>query len=64
MTMRIKVTNEDQHRSLRVTPADAKPADYIECGVESVYSQTLLPGESCEVYAHSTRVILLEEIPL
>jgi hypothetical protein len=64
MTMRVIIKNDDAHRSLRVTPVDAEPGETVEAGRETIYSQTLRPGESCDAYAHSSQVILLEEIPL
>lgn len=65
MTLRVKVTNEDQTRTLRVTPHDVPgwAATFeIACNTKRAESHDLAPGESTEMYVHSGRLLVCEEI--
>jgi hypothetical protein len=65
MTMRIKVTNEDQTRTARVRVRDAKVYDGKTTGefVEDSNPPTeIAPGQSADFYVHSTRDLIVEEV--
>lgn len=66
MTMRIKITNEDQSRSLRVTALDHKMGDLGERAKGEEPRIEVLgrlePSETKEFWQHSMRDLLLEEI--
>lgn len=65
MTMRVKVTNDDAVRSLRVTPLDVPAwAAKFEAsrGGRRPESRDLAPGQSEEFHVHNGRVLICEEI--
>lgn len=63
--MRVKVTNEDATRTLRVTPKDVPSwASTFESkrGQRDVSSVELAPGKSEAFHVHAGRILICEEI--
>lgn len=57
MTMKVRITNEDLQRVAIVIVEDLLPI------VRSASIQSLLAGQSCDVYIHAARRVVVAEDP-
>jgi hypothetical protein len=62
MTMRLTIKNEDPNRSAATTLIDVGPSGARISEGKAEAPVTLAPGESREVWIHSGRVVLVEEL--
>lgn len=62
MTIMIRVTNADSRHTVKLTYRDADHAK--GSGTIDTNAGTLGPGETKELWIHSTRMLVTEEIPL
>jgi hypothetical protein len=61
MTMRIKITNEDTHRTALVEQIDFNPNDPNAAGGSRCAIDELPPGESKDVWIHCGRRVVVHE---